>query len=121
MPHIHGVLWIDPDWLQKRRVTGTLADHPEIAKEVADAFMSCNVPSDNPELKNTVTMVQKHKHTKSCLKRGKGCRYGFPKLPVPETVIAQPLTGDTEDDKKTLEKAKSVISKAINILEDPYT
>ena len=104
MPHIHGVLWIDPTWLSKRGVTGCLADHPEVAKEVADAFMSVKLPSDNQNLKDVVSLVQRHRHTKSCLKRGNGCRYGFPKLPVPETIIAQPLSVEGDQDGSPLEK-----------------
>ena len=42
-------------------------------------------------LKDIVEQVQIHHHTKSCYKKGKGCRYGFPKLPSNRTIIAQPI------------------------------
>ena len=55
-------------------------------------LISCKIPKDNPELGNTVKEVQKHNHTKSCLKRNGICRYGFPDYPAKKQLyIAKPL------------------------------
>ena len=116
LPHIHGVLWIDKDTLAKEGITGNIIDNPEFVTKLADLTLSCSLPDDDQEIKDIVSKVQKHRHTKSCRKTGKSCRYGFPKLPMPKTVLAQPLPDDMDPDEKKflLKKAKEVLSKALH-------
>ena len=125
LPHIHGVAWIEKDFLLSRGIEGTLMDNEEASLELADELISCRLP--DPEeipLGPIVEEVQKHKHTKSCRKYNGNCRYGFPKLPSPETLIAKPIEfthPNLTDDEKRLkkERAEDVLRAAKQLLDDP--
>ena len=42
--------------------------------------------------------MQKHRHSRSCRKKGKAiCRFGFPIPPMPRTVILEPYDGHERD------------------------
>ena len=73
MPHIHGVLWIDKEWLNDFGIAGYLTDQPHLAVKLADQLLSCEIPDDE-NIAEKVTQVQKHRHTKSCLKYNGTCR-----------------------------------------------
>ncbi len=121
MPHVHGVAWIDEKWLKEFGIDGDLLDHPDKATELADKLISCQLP-ESGDLKNVVREVQTHCHTKSCQKFGDGiCRYGYPRLPSPKTIIAQPLSDemDEKEKDKLLKEATECLSKAKEILEHP--
>ncbi|KAE8291448.1 ATP-dependent DNA helicase PIF1 [Larimichthys crocea] len=49
-------------------------------------------PERDPELNKIVSEVQVHSrnHSKSCKKGNVSCRFGFPKLPMKETIITRP-------------------------------
>ena len=121
MPHIHGVLWIDQDWLRDKGVHGPLSENTWFIPQLADLTMSCSLPDDDDELKDIAFTVQRHTHTKSCRKKEKSCRYGFPRLPISKTVLAEPLNDnmDTDEKEETLKKAKDCLCNALEILEDP--
>ena len=120
MPHIHGVAWIEKEWLQDFGINGELLENPEKAAELADQLLSCQLP-ECPKLRKIVEEVQVHHHTKSCMKYGEFCRYSYPKLPSPKTLIAQPLDKnmDPKQREKLLDEAKETLSKARVILESP--
>ena len=46
MPHIHGVAWIDQDWLNKFGIKGYLTDSPEKAVKLADMVVSCSTKNE---------------------------------------------------------------------------
>ena len=121
MPHIHGVLWICQDWLASKGVHGPLTENTWFIPQLADLTMSCSLPENDDELRDKAYSVQRHTHSKSCRKKEKSCRYGFPRLPISETVLAQPLDEnlDTVEKEATLKEAKDCLRKAIEILEDP--
>ena len=80
--------------MKNRKLTGDLLDNEVAALQLADDLVSCRLPppdSEEQQLRKIVSEVQKHDHTKSCLKYNGSCRYGFPKLPSPRTLIAKPL------------------------------
>ena len=55
-----------------------------------------------------------HKHTKSCRKGNKICRFSFPRLPSDETLIAKPLSENLMGKKMCEEKihdAKNILDK----------
>ena len=109
LPHIHGVSWIEKDELLKRGITSDLMDNELAALKIADQLLSCKLPGDeDKDLQKIVSEVQKHKHTKSCMKYNGSCRYGFPKLPSPETLLAKPLELTHPDltEKERLAKKK---------------
>ena len=81
----HGVAWISPEWLKKRGID-TLGISEMIETkliELVDELISCQLPEDDTDeskcLNDIVSSVQKHHHTKSCLKYNGKCRYGYPK------------------------------------------
>ena len=123
MPHIHGVAWICPKYLENQGLTGYLCDLSENdLVTLVDKLVTCEVPNEYEEssLHKIVKEVQMHQHTQSCLKRNGICRYGFPKLPSKKTILAKPLPKemDAEKKKKLLDLAKTTISKAKSLLED---
>ena len=102
-------------------------DNEVAALQLADDLVSCRLPppgSEEEQLRKIVSEVQKHDHTKSSLKYNGSCRYGFPKLPSPRTLLAKPLeeTNPGMDEKERSEKKKraaEVLSTAKTLLEDP--
>ena len=61
-------------------------------------------------LREIVTEVQVHHHTPSCKKYNGSCRYGFPRFPCKETILAQPqepIEASSEEEKKILEEKRS--------------
>ena len=88
-PHIHMLLWIE--------------DAPQYGKddesnviEYIDKIISCRHTWNLEEVDN-LTGLQVHRHTKTCKKTVKktvSCRFGFPKYPMRETCILQPLASD---------------------------
>ena len=48
--------------------------------ELIEKWVSCELPTDNEELKSLVEEVNVHHHTHSCHKKGLECRFDFPKL-----------------------------------------
>ena len=120
LPHIHGVCWIEKKELIHRQIFGDLMDNEEEALKLADELISCALPEDEPELRTIVSQVQKHKHTPSCLKYDGVCRYGFPKLPSPRTVLSKPLDPEMEEKERNEKKAKAskILGKAKKLLND---
>ena len=123
LPHVHGVAWIDPEWLEsEHEIHGNLIDSPENEViKLTDKLVSCSINSGDKKLDQIVKQVQKHNHSKSCKKYGTSCRFGFPKLPSRKTKIAKPLSGqmDTKEKKAKEEKAKEIVEKAKTLLESP--
>ena len=62
--------------------------------------------------------VNQHHHTHTCRKYGDECRFGFPKLPSPETLIAQPAEGGNEEKLSILRKCGKTIKKVKEVLKD---
>ena len=78
----------------------------EDVANLADELITCKLPEDETStLYSIVSTVQKHDHTKSCLKKHGKCRYGFPKLPSDRTLLAKPLPDDLPDRQTKIDKA----------------
>ena len=123
LPHIHGICWITKKELSERGIEGDLMDNEEAALKLADELISCALPEDQHNLRDIVSEVQRHKHTKSCLKYDGVCRYGFPKLPSPRTVLSKPLELShpklNEKERNTKKaKASKILSDAKKLLID---
>ena len=73
--------------------------HEEKVIDLIEKWISCSIETDNEELNELVKEVNVHKHTKSCMKRGNGCRFKFPRMPSEETIIAKPLDDSLEEDE----------------------
>ena len=102
MPHIHLVAWIKKEFLESLGIHGKFADYPEGAEKLADLVVNCELPKNDEKFKKTVQEIQKHTHTKSCLKRNNSCRYNIPKLPSKKTILAKPFSNMTEDEKNNV-------------------
>ena len=124
LPHIHGVAWIAKHELAKRGLTGNLMDNELEALKLVDELVTCKIPDNDEQLKKIVLEVQQHKHTKSCLKYNGVCRYDFPRLPSPHTIVAKPIEethphlSEKEQIKKK-QRAVKVLKKAKELLNDP--
>ena len=85
-PHIHMVVWVkDAPKLDENT--------DDEVTEFVDQYISCESPPEtDSELHEIVNSVQVHtkKHTKSCRKTGKICRFNFPKPPSNRTFICRP-------------------------------
>ena len=104
-PHIHCLFWIkDAPAFDK--------DSDQTVTSFIDKYISCQLPDENtdPELRDIVKSVQMHrkKHSKSCKKGKKECRFNYPKPPAKDTIIIRPHTNVTEinDHDEDKEKAK---------------
>ena len=132
--HIHGVLWVDLEQLEKTlglpnlqsimnklRVTHQL-DQEELTTlaQFVDHFVTAS--SSDETVADIVKEVQTHVHTKSCTKKGKFCRFHFPKFPSDKTVIAIPFNRadfKTEAEYLSLKKKyKNTLSKVKEVLEE---
>ena len=118
MPHIHGVAWIQKEWMRANQIPDNLSDDPDKALILANHLISCEIPQ-NEEMRKIVSEVQQHKHTRSCLKYNGVCRYGFPRLPSPKSLIAKPLPKDMALKEKEALKAKvcDILTKAKCLVE----
>ena len=115
MPHIHGVLWLNNI---KKCLTDT--DGYELDKDklpdFIDSIISCSTEGDDSEVNKIVSEVQKHHHTRSCQKKNNVCRFGFPKPPSDETIIAGPVK---DIDEKTMKEYKEIMKKVKEKLDSP--
>jgi hypothetical protein len=80
-----------------------------------DRYVSCALPDDEPEFKQKVLQSQKHNHSNYCRKKN-DCRFGFPKPPSNETLIAR----EPEDENKSaiLKRSRAVLQKVKQSIED---
>ncbi|XP_026010111.1 uncharacterized protein LOC113013437 isoform X1 [Astatotilapia calliptera] len=94
-PHIHLLVWVK----DAPEFGSDLEDH---VYKFIDKYITCKMPDQNadPELHKIVSEVQVHSrnHSRSCKKGNVSCRFGFPKLPVDQTMITFPSPDDDDDD-----------------------
>lgn len=119
MPHIHGVLWIDKTYLQKYLVPGKKLEYADNIVELIDLITTCKIPDDDENLAQIVTEVQRHRHSKSCKKYNNTCRFSYPRLPSPVTLIARPPSSDVSEETRTkiIDKSTKILEKAKLFLE----
>ena len=95
-----------------------------MVNEIIDKLITCQIPKDNEDLREKVVNLQTHGHKKrSCMKMGKvsKCRFGFPRWPSQETVIADStlLENLSEEEQSVLvKKYQNILIEARKILED---
>ena len=121
MPHIHGVAWF-LKWLIEKYVdeSGALICNKALL-ELIDQWVSVSLTNDDEKLNQLVKDVNCHKHTQSCRKYDGNCRYKFPRLPSDRTMFASPdsLANYSDEDKKEeIKKAKKILSKVKDKLEN---
>ena len=120
-PHIHCVLWLE-DWVLSSNVEKFVRGEydEDLVIRFIDEAISCSLNNENDKVNLLVRQLQNHKHTKTCRKYGTTCRFGFPKLPSDETLIAKPLSDELPEDEKTqlLEKSQSILKRVGELLQD---
>ena len=105
-PHIHGLFWIKnaPEYGK---------DCDEDIIKFVDSYVSCKTDSD--DLSDLVNL-QRHKHSKTCKKRGHPiCRFNFPLPPMPKTMILEPLS-ETNVDENEVEMLKEDLARIRSLL-----
>ena len=81
-------------WINGGPRYGTEPD--SLIEKYIDDHVSCSV--DVPQVQSQYVDMQKHKHLRSCRKKGKAlCRFGFPLSPLPKTTILEPYEGDQKE------------------------
>jgi hypothetical protein len=102
-PHAHCVLWI-----KDAPKFGIDAD--DKVCDFINQYISCSLPSEEGQLKDLVTLLQRHRHSKYCKRSGR-CRFHFPHPPTNNTVIAYPNSDDSVIDKvnKTLANVRKLL------------
>ena len=137
--HIHGVLFLDIEAIQKREVKrgnpvfgklidafATLAsdknpsaEEKEAISAFADKFIT--VTLKDPMTTQIASKVQRHRHTKTCERPGVKCRFDFPKPPSLYTMLTVPTRISVADDDERKElhtKMRVILSKVRSVMED---
>ncbi|XP_030832522.1 uncharacterized protein LOC115920595 [Strongylocentrotus purpuratus] len=87
-PHIHALFWVE-------NAPQLGIDKDDDVVQFVDKYISCQKPDEKEdrELHEIVSKVQQHskKHSKSCTKTGKACRFNFPRPPSEKTFIVTPV------------------------------
>ena len=94
-PHIHCLLWI--------KHSPKIDNDVEDVIEFIDKYISCSKPTmESNEEMSALVANQMHRHSHTCRKGRKfQCRFGFPKPPMPNTVLLEPLPADMDANEKS--------------------
>lgn len=83
-PHVHCLFWVeDAPIIDKNK--------DEEVVQFIDKYVTCELPSDDDTLLDTVTSVQQHskRHSKTCEKNKTVCRFNFPRPVSARTFISR--------------------------------
>jgi biopolymer transport protein ExbD len=108
-PHAHMLFWVrDSPKLN-------IQTDQEIVHFI-DKYVTCSLPDNDPEMKEKVAQLQKHNHSNYCRKK-KTCRFGYPKPPSNETMIARepPLDEHTDD---ILKQSREILKRVKEAIEN---
>ncbi|TKS65620.1 ATP-dependent DNA helicase PIF1 [Collichthys lucidus] len=86
-PHVHCLFWIENAPIIDKNTDAEVI-------QFIDRYVTCELPSNDEELLDTVTSVQQHskRHAKTCKKGKTVCRFNFPRPPSARTFISRCLT-----------------------------
>ena len=48
LPHIHGALWIDKEWLKEKNISGDFHKDPKDALKIINMLLSVSLPEEEP-------------------------------------------------------------------------
>lgn len=101
-PHIHMLLWVQNAPIFDDDTDKTVASY-------IDKYITCTSSVHTNVMK--YVDLQRHKHSKSCRKKGKAiCRFGFPHAPINTTQILRPLTTDTDENSTNEQNYDKIIN-----------
>ena len=108
-PHAHCLLWV--------KNAPKIDDNDDTTViNFIDKYITAALPEDNyrnEHVRGLVSKLQRHTHSEYC-RRGKHCRFSFPKPPTPATIITRKPAEVYSDDKIT--NAKKVLQYVQNQL-----
>ncbi|XP_055077310.1 LOW QUALITY PROTEIN: uncharacterized protein LOC117394129 [Periophthalmus magnuspinnatus] len=109
-PHVHCLFWIE-----NAPKLGVNTDEEVV--QFVDKYVTCELPSD-PDLLEKVTSVQQHskRHSKTCKKKNKVCRFNFPRPVSARTFIKQ--KDPDQEPLVTKEEAEFIMSVLKNAIVD---
>ncbi|XP_055088458.1 uncharacterized protein LOC117393626, partial [Periophthalmus magnuspinnatus] len=109
-PHVHCLFWIE-----NAPKLGVNTDEEVV--QFVDKYVTCELPSD-PDLLEKVTSVQQHskRHSKTCKKNNKVCRFNFPRPVSARTFIKQ--KDPDQEPLVTKEEAEFIMSVLKNAILD---
>ena len=105
-PHVHCLLWIEAAPVHT-------TDDPKIVHDFIDNYISTCNSVEFPDL----IRRQSHRHTQTCRKKEKICRFGFPLPPMQTTQILSPLIDALPHEIKRHKENWSNAATAINELQ----
>ena len=113
-PHGHCLLWV-------KDAPKFGVDDDESVEKFIDKYQTCSLEIEDEHLRNVVSTVQRHVHSKSCRPKGIAfsstksvpCRFNFPLPPSKKTILAKKT-----DDADLLEMKKEISSKVQGVLSD---
>ena len=101
------------DIMTKLRIEQNLCEEEKkVLVRFIDTFVTCSITNDC--VKDIVQEVQVHNHSKTCYKRDKNCRFGYPKFPSAKTIVSQPLR---KQDFPSKNQYKKILARNKKILE----
>ncbi|XP_035710253.1 uncharacterized protein LOC110853120 [Folsomia candida] len=117
-PHSHGLYWVTDAPVYTE-------NDPESEQECIrfiDQFITCERCEEGKMDKLIGYQLHKHSHTcEKKLKRGQKCRFGFPKPPLPTTMILHPFPSDWNPQEiKNAEELYAKIQEKLNQLGRVY-
>ena len=122
MPHVHGVIWLNfsPEeeamYLNPDKSINLQSDQLHI---LIDKFTQCKLKTRDEKLDKIVKAVNIHDHKPSCQKKGTTCRFDFPRLPSPKTLVSIPPSQDLpEDERMQMVKKANKIKEKVRLLLD---
>ncbi|KAG7999536.1 ATP-dependent DNA helicase PIF1 [Nibea albiflora] len=88
-PHVHCLFWIENAPIIDKNTDAEVI-------QFIDRYVTCELPSNDEELLDTVTSVQQHskRHSKTCKKGKTVCRFNFPRPPSARTFISRSVTDE---------------------------
>ena len=107
-PHAHCLLWA-------RNAPRIDVDSDEEVCKYIDEHISGVVPNDDEELKELILRLETHSHSAYC-RRNSSCRFGFPKAPSPETLIARPPE-DELNREEIIKHSREILGKVHDALD----
>ena len=96
-PHVHMMIWCEdaPRYGE---------DPTEEVIKFIDTYATCQKADETPELKDLIK-YQTHRHSHTCRKKKrKQCHFGFPKPPMRQTHILEPLETDMDQSEVKIHK-----------------
>ena len=118
---VHPLLGIKSTFKKLKNDEKITQKEKESLKNFVDGFttVSTNNATVGEDVSKKVLEVNKHSHTKACRKYGSKCRFLYPKYPFHRTIIAVPIEGMKNKEKKEkLKKYKATLKKVGEVLDN---